>query len=92
MTPNTVPWPAPAPSAASDSAKQLASFSTRTSRASSALMSRSNAWPFSAIELAFFTSPVAGLITPGMPMPTVAVTPSSASASRTKAAMPSSEA
>ena len=56
ITPNTVPWPAPAPSVASDRAKQLASFSTRTSRPSNALMSRSNAWPFSAIELAFFTS------------------------------------
>ena len=70
-----------------DSAKQLASFSTRTSRPSRALMSRSNGWPFSAMELAFFTSPVAGLITPGMPMPTVAVTPSCASASRTEPAI-----
>ena len=34
MTPNTTPYPAPAPSLASLSAKQLASFSTRTSRAS----------------------------------------------------------
>ena len=50
-------------------------------------MSRSKVWPFSAIELAFFTSPVAGLITPGMPMPTVAVTPSCASASRTRPAI-----
>ena len=54
------------------------------------LMSRSNAWPFSAIELAFFTRPVAGLITPGMPMPTVAVSPSSRSASRTRPAMAAS--
>ncbi len=53
-------------------------------------MSRSNAWPFSAIELAFFTSPLAGLITPGMPMPTLAVTPSWVSTSRTRVAMPSS--
>ena len=36
MTPNTTRYPAPAPSAASLSAKQLASFSTRTSRPSSA--------------------------------------------------------
>ena len=36
------------------------------------------------MELAFFTRPVAGLITPGMPMPTVAVTPSWVSASRTR--------
>ncbi len=43
------------------------------------LMSWSNGWPFSVVELAFFTRPVAGLITPGMPMPTVAVTPSCAS-------------
>ena len=53
-------------------------------------MSRSNVWPFSVVELAFFTSPVAGLITPGMPIPTVAVTPSCASASRTSAAIASS--
>ena len=33
-------------------------------------MSRSNVWPFREIELAFFTRPVAGLMTPGMPMPT----------------------
>ena len=90
MTPNTRRWPAPAPSAASDRAKQLASFSTRTSRPSLAPMSRSNGWPLSAMELAFFTRPVAGLITPGMPMPTLAVTPSWASTSRTRAAMASS--
>ena len=34
ITPNTRRWPAPAPSLASESAKQLASFSTRTSRPS----------------------------------------------------------
>ena len=52
-------------------------------------MSASNVWPFSVVELAFFTRPVAGLITPGMPMPTVAVTPSFTSVSRTSAAMAS---
>ena len=39
-------------------------------------MSWSKGWPFRVVELAFFTRPVAGLITPGMPMPTVALTPS----------------
>ncbi len=82
ITPNTTRQPAPAPSAASLSAKQLASFSTRTSRPSSAAMSRSSALPFSTVELAFFTSPVAGLMVPGMPMPTVQVSPSSRSTSR----------
>ena len=71
--PENQPYPAPAPSAASLSAKQLASFSTRTSRPSAWLMSWSKRWPFRPMELAFLTSPVAGLITPGMPIPTVAL-------------------
>ena len=71
MTPNTVCCPAPAPSDASDRAKQLASFSIRTGRPSTAARSWSRARPFRASELEFFTSPVAGLMTPGMPMPTV---------------------
>ena len=77
MTPNTTRLPAAAPSAASLSAKQLASFWTRTGRPSLASMSRSKRWPLSALEFAFLTRPVAGLMTPGMPTPTVAVTPSS---------------
>ena len=74
--------PAPAPSGGlADSAKQLASFSTRTSRPSARRESRGRRDGRSApMELAFFTSPVAGLITPGMPMPTLAAPPSSCSA------------
>ena len=87
ITPNTTSLPAPAPSAASLSAKQWASFWTRTSRPSSAAMSRSSACPFRTFEFAFFTRPVAGLIAPGMPTPTVAVTPSSASVWRTSPAI-----
>ena len=89
ITPNTTPNPAPAPSVASLRAKQLASFSTRTSRPSAWLMSWSKRWPFSAMELAFLTRPVAGLITPGMPIPTVALMPSRHSHSRTRPAIAS---
>jgi hypothetical protein len=46
----------------------------------------SSVWPLRAMELAFFTRPVVGLMTPGMPMPIVAVTLSRASASRTRVA------
>ena len=47
-------------------------------------MSWSKRWPFRAMELAFLTKPVAGLTTPGMPMPTVAAMPRRDSHSRTK--------
>ena len=69
------------------SAKQLASFSTRTGRSSSVARSWSSGCPISAWVLAFLTRPVAGLMTPGMPMPTVASTPNSRSAPSTMAAI-----
>jgi hypothetical protein len=53
------PVAAPAPSVASESAKQLASFSTRTSRASASAMSLANGCPFSTVELAFLIRPLA---------------------------------
>ena len=71
MTPNTERAPAPAPSTASDRAKQLASLASRTGRPSCASRSRRNGWPLSQVELAFCTSPLAGDIEPGMPMPTL---------------------
>jgi hypothetical protein len=51
------PVPAPAPSVASDSAKQLASFSTRTSRAERRGDVGANGCPFSTVELAFLIRP-----------------------------------
>ena len=80
----TIFFPAPAPSVASDTAMQLASFATRTSRRKSAVKSWSNFCPFSHTELAFFTLPVKGEMVPGMPMPTVPVCPVACSASSTR--------
>ena len=71
MTPKTTSAPAAAPSHASDSAKQLASFASRTLRPSTRSRSSRRGRPFSHVELAFFTRPVAGEMAPGMPMPTV---------------------
>ena len=72
MTPNTPRAPAPAPSTASDRAKQLASLASRTGRPRCASRSRWNGLPLSHVELAFCTSPLAGATEPGMPMPTAA--------------------
>ena len=69
--------PAPAPSIASDSAKQLASFSRRTWRAEAPrARSRSSGRPLSHVEFEFLISPVAGEIAPGVPTPTVPRAPS----------------
>jgi hypothetical protein len=83
MTPNTTAAPAPAPSAASETAKQLASFITRTGRPRRASRSRPNAWPLIHVLLAFFTTPAA-VTAPGIPTPTVAppAAPAPASPSR----------
>ena len=75
---------APAPSTDSDSTKQLASFAKATLHPNIAARSSARGWPFSQVELAFLTNPDAGLTTPGMPIPTDAITPSSLSASRTR--------
>jgi hypothetical protein len=87
ITPNTTDAPAAAPSLASESAKQLASLARRTGRSSRASTSWCSRRPFSHVELAFFTTPVAGEIVPGMPMPTVQACPIACSASATSAAM-----
>jgi hypothetical protein len=83
MTPNTTSAPAPAPSAASETAKQLASFITRTARPSRASRSPANGFPMSATEFAFFTSPVSGTTVPGMPTPTGPCAPAVRSTSAT---------
>ena len=60
ITANTTPLPAAAPSVASDTARQFASFAIRTSRPSAAAKGHAPvARPFSHVEFAFFTIPVA---------------------------------
>jgi hypothetical protein len=71
MTPKTILEPRPAPSVASDSAKQFASFSMRTSRASAFSRSCLSGLPMSHVELAFFTNPLTRDSVPGIPIPTV---------------------
>ena len=89
ITPNTIACPAAAPSIASESAKQLASFASRTHGAVVARCPAASGLPFNQVELAFLTRPVAGEIVPGIPIPTGA-RPTAASASSTSAAIASS--
>src|SRR5438309_11144616 len=77
ITAKTTCLPVPAPSVASETARQLASFAHRTSRPSARLRSLSNGFPFSHVELAFFTKPVFVEIVPGIPIPTLELRPSS---------------
>ena len=88
ITAKTGEPPAAAPSVASESARQFASFPRRSSRASRADRLTPKARPLSHVELAFSTSPVAGEIVPGIPTPTVD-RPTSASASATRRAIAS---
>ena len=81
---HNAPAPAPAPSVASESAKQLASFSIRTGRPSRAARSRSSGRPTIQVELAFFTRPLAGETVPGMPIPTLPRRPVACSSSATR--------
>src|SRR6266852_4256872 len=93
ITAKTTCLPAPAPSVASETARQLASFAHRTSRPSARLRSLSKGFPINHVELAFFTKPVFVEIVPGIPMPTVALRPSffsiSCAASATTRTVPS---
>ena len=66
MTVNTIAAPAPAPSVASERARQLASLANATGRPIRAITSSSNRRPFSQVRLAFLIRPVAGAIAPGM--------------------------
>ena len=75
--------------ASSDSVKQLASLAARTGRASLVSRSASSGRPMSQVELAFLTSPVTWLTTPGMPTPTEPMRPASASISATRRAIAS---
>ena len=84
IPPKTTPFPAAAPSTASDTAKQLASLATRTSRCNTSLKSLSSGWPLIQVELEFLTKPVNGDTTPGIPTPTEPVWPVAVSASATK--------
>ena len=93
ITPNTTAAPAPAPSVASDSAKQFASLLMRTARASAASRSRASGWPLSHTELEPRSSPVARESDPGVPIPTgdaPGTTPNWRSASATSAAIAAS--
>jgi len=92
MTPNTTCAPAAAPSVASESAKQFASFMSRTGRLSRSSRSRWSGRPLSQTELAFFTSPVWGTTVPGIPTPTEPASSAARSSSRTNPTMASSEA
>ena len=79
-------WYVVPPSTASDSAKQFASFSTRTSLPSALSRSPFRSWPIRQVELAFFTLPVTRDSAPGIPTPIVPCALSSCSACPTSAA------
>ena len=93
ITPNTTAAPAPAPSVASDSAKQFASLVIRTGRESVASRSRASGRPLSHTELAPRSRPVVRDSDPGVPTPTDAMpgtTSRRRSASATSAAIAAS--
>jgi hypothetical protein len=90
ITPKTTAASRPAPSDASDSAKQLASFVMRTSRPSTRSRSRWIGCPLRQTEFEPRRRPVAREIEPGIPMPIVAFDPTALSVSRTSAATASS--
>ncbi len=89
MTPKTQGQPEAAPSLASDNAKQLASLASLTGLARRDWRSSESGRPFNHTEFAFFTTPVAGEIAPGMPMPTVAPSPRACSMRPTRPAIAS---
>ena len=75
ITPNTTAFPLPAPSTASDKAKQFASFSKLTLRPSSSSKFFLRGLPFNQIELAFLIKDESAEIAPGMPTPIDSTTP-----------------
>ena len=79
ITPKTTGWPFPAPSTASDKAKQFASFSKLTCLLSSFSRSFLKGLPFNHIELAFFTKAESVDTQPGIPIPTDLESPKSVS-------------
>ena len=90
ITPNTVAAPAAAPSVASDSVKQSASLAMRTSRPSRALRSSRRHSPLSQVELQLRMRPDTGEAAPGVPTPTLPLSPNPDSMRWTSAAMASS--
>jgi hypothetical protein len=87
ITPKTTRAPAAAPSIASETAKQLASLATRTSRPRAAERSRSKGSPLTQTALEFLAKPVKGEMVPGKPTPTLPRSPDSRSSSWTSPAM-----
>jgi hypothetical protein len=90
ITPNTTSSSAPAPSMASESAKQFASLASRTGRERAAERSSANGRPMSHCAFAFFITPLAGEMAPGVPTPTVARRPHSRSIECTRPAIAAS--
>jgi len=77
MAANTTAAPAPAPSVASDSARQLASLASAMRAPSAASRSRCSGRPLRQVELQFFMRPPAAGA-PGVPMPIVKCAPPAA--------------
>ena len=75
IIPNTDLKSLPAPSIASDKAKQLASFINFTSLFSALSKSFLNVLSFNHKELALVTNPVSLDENPGIPIPTVQISP-----------------
>ena len=80
ITPKTTAPSRPAPSIASESAKQLASFAMRTSRPSARERSRSSGRPLRHTVLELRSTPPAAESAPGVPTPTVPRAESASSA------------
>jgi hypothetical protein len=84
MMPNTIAAPAAAPSEASESTKQFGVVGDAYRPANATPRSRSIGCPINRVELAFFTSPVFGLMAPGIATPTLPRLASFVSAERTR--------
>ena len=78
MAAKTTGAPAPAPSVASDSARQLASFINTTRWPTALSTSACSGRPFRQVELQFFINPAAVAV-PGVPMPMLSAPPTAAS-------------
>jgi len=82
----TTSAPAPAPSVASDSARQFASLASATGWPSADSMSLCSGRPLSQVELQFFIRPSAPAA-PGVPRPTASGAPAAARACAASPAM-----
>ncbi len=81
----TTSKPEPAPSTASETARQLASLARRTGRSRARARSSANGRPLRKVELALRIRPVRGEIEPGMAKPMRSQRPVRASVSATRA-------